>query len=85
MGLAVAENKPIKKRSKREVFVGKKSKPARNKISKRKPFPWKLVFGAVAIIGLMTFLSNPIDPDSIKNGSSGNAGKSGLSGFSLEK
>ena len=85
MGLAVAEKKPIKKRSERQISVSKDSKLARNKVPKRKSFPWKLVFGAVAIIGLMTFLSNPIDPNSIKNVSSSNVDKSGLSGFSLEK
>ena len=85
MGLAIVANKPEKKRSERQVSVGKKSKISNHKVSRSKPFPWKLIFGAVAIIGVMALLSSPIDPNSIKNGFSSNVGKSGLSGFSLEK
>jgi hypothetical protein len=85
MGLAIVANKPGKKRSKRQVSVGKKSKISNHKVSGSKPFPWKLIFGAVAIISVMALLSSPIDPNSIKNGSSGNSGKTGLGGFSLEK
>ena len=50
MSSAVAEKKPGNKRNS----------------AKSKPSPWLVVFGAIAIIGLMFFISNPIDPNAIK-------------------
>ena len=85
MSLAIADKKPVNKSSAKQESRGQKFKLASNKVSRSKPFPWKLVFGAVAIIGAMALLSNPINPNSIKNGSPAKTGHSGLNGFSLEK
>ena len=85
MSSSVAEKKAVNQRSEKQVPRDQKSKLARNKVSRSKPFPWKLVFGAIGIIGVMALLSNPIDPSSIKNESSAKSDKSGLNGFSLEK
>ena len=85
MSLAIADKKPVNKSSAKQESRGQKFKLASNKVSRSKPFPWKLVFGAIGIIGVMALLSNPIDPSSIKNESSAKSDKSGLNGFSLEK
>ena len=85
MSSSIAERKSGFKRSAKQAPKGQKSKLARKKINSSKPFPWKLVFGAIAIIGVMTLLSNPIDPNSVKNRSSADIDQSNLGGFSLEK
>ena len=85
MSSAIAERKSRFKRSAKQAPKGQKSKLARKKIISSKPFPWKLVFGAIAIIGVMTLLSNPIDPNSVKNRSSADTDLSSLNGFGLEK
>ena len=85
MSLAIADKKPVNKSSAKQESRGQKFKLASNKVSRSKPFPWKLVFGAVAIIGLLALLSNPIDPNSMKNRSSAKTNQSSLNGFSLEK
>jgi len=47
--------------------VAERKKLGKKKNSvKAKSSPWVLVFGAVAIIGLMFLLSSPIDPNAIK-------------------
>ena len=85
MNSAIVERKSGFKRSAKQIPKGQKSKSSRKKINSSKPFPWKLVFGAIAIIGVMTLLSNPIDPNSVKNRSSADTDQSSLAGFSLEK
>ena len=85
MSSVIAEQKSGFKRGAKQAPKGQKSKLARKKINSSKPFPWKLVFGAIAIIGVMILLSNPIDPNSINNRSSADTGQGGLNGFSLEK
>ena len=85
MSSAIGERKSEFKRSAKQAPKGQKSKSSRKKISSSKPFPWKLVFGAIAIIGVMALLSNPIDPNAIKDGSTAKIAQSGLNGFSLEK
>jgi len=85
MSSAIAERKSGFKRSAKQAPKGQKSKLARKKINSSKPFPWKLVFGAIAIIGVMALLSNPIDPNAIKDESTAKIAQSGLNGFSLEK
>ena len=84
MGSAVAEKKSVNRKSQKQVSKVQKSKLMGNKIGRSKPFPWKLVFGVVVIIGVMALLSNPIDPNSFKNGSS-KTDQGGLSGFTLER
>ena len=85
MSSAIAERKSRFKRSAKQAPKGQKSKLARKKIISSKPFPWKLVFGAIAIIGVMTLLSNPIDPNTVKNRSSADIDQGSLSRFSLGK
>ena len=85
MNSAIAERKSGFKRSAKRTPKGQKSKSSRKKTSSSKPFPWKLVFGAIAIIGVMTLLSSPIDPNSVKNRSSTDTDQSSLGGFSLDK
>ena len=85
MSVATAEQKSGSRRSAKQASKGQKSKLARKKVNRSKPFPWKLVFGAIAIIGAMALLSNPIDSNSFKHRSSTDTDQRGLNGFSLEK
>jgi hypothetical protein len=50
-----------------------------------KSFPWKAVFGAITILGVMVLLSSPNDPKFIKGKLSPETSQNGLSGFSLKK
>ena len=61
------------------------SSPRKNNGKRSKPFPWKTVFGAIAILGVMVLLSSPNDPGAIKGGSSAKTAQDGLSGFSFGK
>lgn len=85
MSVATAEQKSGSRRSAKQASKGQKSKLARKKVNSSKLFPWKLLFGAIAIIGVMALLSSPIDPNSVKNRSSTDTDRSALNGFSLEK
>ena len=55
----------------------------RKNIKGSKSFPWKALFGAIFIIGVMVFFSTSNNLNSVKGESS--AGQNGLSGFSLKK
>ncbi|SVE51697.1 uncharacterized protein METZ01_LOCUS504551 [marine metagenome] len=55
----------------------------RNNIKGSKSFPWKAVFGAISIIGVLVFLSSSNNSETVKGGSS-ETGQSSLSGFSLK-
>ena len=57
----------------------------RKNIKSSKSFPWKAVFGAICIIGVMVLLTTPNNPNSAKDGSSSEANHSSLGGFSLNK
>ena len=56
---------------------------ARKNINGSKSFPWKAIFGAISIIGVMVFLGTSDNSNSIRSGSSADQNK--LSGFSLKK
>jgi len=56
---------------------------ARKNINGSKSFPWKAIFGAISIIGVMVFLSTSDNSNSVRNGSL--ADQNSLSGFSLKK
>ncbi len=70
MSAAAAEPKRKAKRSKKPASQGNTARQAPRKISKAKPFNWKLAFGVFAILGLMTLLFSPNDPASFKDDSS---------------
>ena len=55
---------------------------ARNNINGSKSFPWKAIFGAISIIGVMVFFSTSDNSNSVKSGSSSD--QKGISGFSLK-
>ena len=55
---------------------------ARKKINGSKSFPWKAIFGAISIIGVMVLLSTLDNSNSVKSGSSSD--QKGISGFSLK-
>ena len=55
---------------------------ARNTINGSKSFPWKAIFGAISIIGVMVFLGTSDNSNSVKSGSSSD--QKGISGFSLK-
>ena len=48
-----------------------------------KSFPWKAIFGAISIIGVMVLFSTSDNSNSVRSGSS--TDQNGLSGFSLKK
>ena len=52
------------------------------KINGSKSFTWKVIFGAISIIGVMVLYGISDNPSSVKNGSSSD--KKGISGFSLK-
>ena len=54
----------------------------RKNINVSKKFPWKAIFGAISIIGVMVLFSNSDNPNSVRGGSS--TDQNGLSGFSLK-
>ena len=56
---------------------------ARKNINGSKTFPWKAIFGAISIIGVMVFLGTSDNSNSVRNGSL--ADQNSLSGFSLKK
>ena len=56
---------------------------ARKNINGSKSFPWKAIFGAISIIGVMVFLSTSDSSNSVRNGSLDD--QNSLSGFSLKK
>jgi len=56
---------------------------ARNNINGSKSFPWKAIFGAISIIGVMVFLGTSDNSNSVRSGSS--TDQNSLSGFSLKK
>lgn len=71
MNVAITEKKPRTKRSKRPAPQSQQPKRAQVRVAKSNAFPWKMVFGVFAILGVMTLLFSPNDPNSIKAGSSG--------------
>ena len=55
---------------------------ARKNINGSKSFPWKVIFGAISIIGVMVLFSTSDNSNSFKSGSSSD--QKGISGFSLK-
>ena len=55
---------------------------ARKNINSSKSFPWKAIFGAISIIGVMVFFSTSDNSNAVKSGSSSD--QKGISGFSLK-
>ena len=55
---------------------------ARKNINGSKSFPWKAIFGAISIIGVMVLFSTSDNLNSVKSGSSSD--QKGISGFSLK-
>ena len=55
---------------------------ARKNINGSKSFPWKAIFGAISIIGVMVLFSTSDNSNSMKSGSSSD--QKGISGFSLK-
>ena len=55
---------------------------ARKNINGSKSFPWKVIFGAISIIGVMVLFSTSDNSNSVKSGSSSD--QKGISGFSLK-
>ena len=55
---------------------------ARKKINGSKSFPWKAIFGAISIIGVMVLFSTSDNSNSMKSGSSSD--QKGISGLSLK-
>jgi len=54
----------------------------RKNINGSKSFPWKAIFGAISIIGVMVLFSTSDNSNSVKSGSSSD--QKGISGFSLK-
>ena len=57
---------------------------SQNKIKTVKSFPWKAVFGAITILGVIILLSSPKDQNFDKEQSNSETSH-GLSGFSIKK
>ena len=55
---------------------------ARKNINGSKSFPWKAIFGAISIIGVMVLFSTSENSNSVRSGSSSD--QKGISGFSLK-
>jgi hypothetical protein len=55
---------------------------ARKSINGSKSFPWKAIFGAISIIGVMVLFSTSENSNSVRSGSSSD--QKGISGFSLK-
>ena len=58
---------------------------SQNKVKVSKSFPWKAVFGAITILGVMLLLSSPNDPNFVNGKASSETSQSSLPGFSLKK
>ena len=58
---------------------------SKKKVKISKSFPWKAVFGAITILGVMTLLSSPNDPNFANGKPSSEASQNSLSGLSLKK
>jgi|TARA_B100001964_G_scaffold163197_1_gene179154 hypothetical protein len=56
---------------------------ARKNINGSKTFPWKAIFGAISIIGVMVFFSTSDNSNTVRSGSS--TDQNGLSGFTLKR
>ena len=56
---------------------------ARKNINGSRSFPWKAIFGAISIIGVMILFSTSDNSNPVKSGSSSD--QKGISGFSLRK
>ena len=56
---------------------------ASKNINGSKSFPWKAIFGAISIIGVMVLFSTSDNSNSVRSGSS--TEQNGLNGFSLKK
>ena len=56
---------------------------ARKNINGSKSFPWKAMFGAISIIGVMVLFSTSDNSNHVRSGSL--TDQNGLSGFSLKK
>ena len=58
----------------------------RKNVNGSKSFPWKVVFGAISIIGVMVLLSTSNNSSSTEDdGSFSKTSQNSLSGFSLRK
>ena len=55
---------------------------ARKNVNGSTSFPWRAIFGAISIIGIMVFFSTSENSYSVKSGSSSD--QKGISGFSLK-
>ena len=55
---------------------------ARKNINGSKSFPWKAIFGAISIIGIMVFFSTSDNSNSFRSGSSSD--QKGINGLSLK-
>lgn len=55
---------------------------AKKNINGSKSFPWKAIFGAISIIGVMVLFSTSDNSNFVKSGSSSD--QKGISGFSLK-
>jgi hypothetical protein len=55
---------------------------ARKNINGSKSFPWKAIFGAISIIGVMVLFSTSDNSNFVKSGPSSD--QKGISGFSLK-
>ena len=58
---------------------------SQKKIKRSKSFPWKAIFGAITILGVMILLSSPNDSNFGKDKPSSESVQNGLNGFSLNK
>ena len=84
MSSAIGKQKSVHKRTRRKNPNIQSPQQTTKQGNRSKALPWKLIFGVVAIISVMTLLSNPIDPNLIRDGSSKN-NQSGLNSISLGK
>ena len=56
---------------------------ARKNVNGSTSFPWRAIFGAISIIGVMVLFSTSDNSNSVRSGSS--TDQNGLGGFSLKK
>jgi len=57
---------------------------ARKNINGSKSFPWKVIFGAISIIGVMVLFSTSDNSNSVSVKSGSSSDQKGISGFSLK-